>query len=110
MDLLLPEPSRKGTMRPNTAPEQPKLEIKKDPKGLVTVVGAISVPATSAQQLLGVIEQASFVYCWLQTIYALQVKSAWTCICDVLLPFQSWESCRVKGSLIPEVTGCSGSC
>eukprot|EP00878_Enallax_costatus_P030168 GHUV01032825.1.p1 GENE.GHUV01032825.1~~GHUV01032825.1.p1 ORF type:complete len:1266 (+),score=433.04 GHUV01032825.1:2206-6003(+) len=58
MDLLLPEPVRKGTMRPPIVPEQPpKLEIKKDPKGLVTVTGASTVPATSAQQLLGVIEQ-----------------------------------------------------
>lgn len=58
MDLLLADPVRKGTLRPSITPEQaPKLEIKKDPKGLVTVIGATSVPATSAEQTLAVIEQ-----------------------------------------------------
>lgn len=61
MDLLLPEPSRKGNARPNIVPEQPpKLEIKKDPKGLVTVMGSTTIAATSAKQLLGVIEQVCF--------------------------------------------------
>lgn len=39
MDLLLP-PAAKGTKNP---PEPPKLEIKKDQKGMVTVVGATIV-------------------------------------------------------------------
>jgi predicted ThiF/HesA family dinucleotide-utilizing enzyme len=35
------------------------VEIKKDPKGLVTVVGATDLGVTSEQQLLTAIEQVS---------------------------------------------------
>lgn len=55
MDLLLPDVPRKS-IRPADAP---KLEIKRDPKGLVNVLGAISQPVTSAEQLLAAIEQVS---------------------------------------------------
>lgn len=46
MDLLLP-PQPKG--RSAHGFEVPKLEIKKDPKGLVTVMGATVVEVTSAK-------------------------------------------------------------
>uniref|UniRef100_A0A7S0WQ45 Kinesin motor domain-containing protein n=1 Tax=Chlamydomonas leiostraca TaxID=1034604 RepID=A0A7S0WQ45_9CHLO len=54
MDLLLP-PVPRGT-KPGQAPEPPKLEIKKDPKGLVTVAGATVVEVTSAKELMATIE------------------------------------------------------
>jgi len=52
MDLLLPpQPkNKKGEV------EVPKLEIKKDPKGMVVVQGATVVEVTSARQLLAAIE------------------------------------------------------
>jgi hypothetical protein len=56
MDLLLPDQQRR-TLRPSTASEPPKLEIKKDPKGTVTVVGATTLPVTSARELLAAVEQ-----------------------------------------------------
>jgi hypothetical protein len=58
MDLLLPEVPRKNSIRPV---EVPKLEIKRDAKGLVSVLGATMQPATSAQQLLAAIEQVCAV-------------------------------------------------
>lgn len=63
MDLLLPESFRRPAVGSNAnrgnLPEPPKLEIKKDPKGLVTVVGATDLPVTSEKQLLSAIEQVS---------------------------------------------------
>eukprot|EP00775_Hariotina_reticulata_P011897 gene11897-12041_t len=56
MDLLLPDQQRR-TLRPSTASEPPKLEIKKDPKGTVTVLGATTLPVTSARELLAAVEQ-----------------------------------------------------
>eukprot|EP00877_Chromochloris_zofingiensis_P014605 jgi/Chrzof1/9399/Cz04g01170.t1 len=50
-DLLLP------TYPKGKAPEPPKLEIKKDPKGMVHVVGASLVPVTSAEHILATIEE-----------------------------------------------------
>lgn len=44
-DLLLP-PAPKNQRQP---PDPPKLDIKKDPKGMVTVVGATVVEVTSAK-------------------------------------------------------------
>lgn len=41
MDLLLPPVPRNA--KPGTVPDPPKLDIKKDPKGLVTVAGATIV-------------------------------------------------------------------
>lgn len=52
-DLLLPAPAVK-TIRPM---EPPKLEIKKDAKGMVTVVGATVVPVASAAELMHVVEE-----------------------------------------------------
>lgn len=54
MDLLLPEVPRKGSVRPA---DVPKLEIKRDAKGLVSVLGATQQAATSAKQLMFAIEQ-----------------------------------------------------
>ncbi|KXZ52314.1 hypothetical protein GPECTOR_10g946 [Gonium pectorale] len=51
-DLLLP-PAPKNMRQP---PEVPKLDIKKDPKGMVTVVGATIVEVTSAKELMSAIE------------------------------------------------------
>ncbi|GLC77793.1 hypothetical protein PLESTB_000955500 [Pleodorina starrii] len=51
-DLLLP-PGPKGSRQPV---EAPKLDIKKDPKGMVTVVGATVVEVTSAKELMAAIE------------------------------------------------------
>uniref|UniRef100_A0A7S0Y9G8 Kinesin motor domain-containing protein n=1 Tax=Polytomella parva TaxID=51329 RepID=A0A7S0Y9G8_9CHLO len=48
-DLLL-SPQLKGSK------DMPKLEVKKDPKGLVTVVGATLVEVTSAKELMAAIE------------------------------------------------------
>ncbi|GFH29557.1 uncharacterized protein HaLaN_28241 [Haematococcus lacustris] len=53
MDLLLP-PQPKG--RGGQVADLPKLDIKKDPKGLVTVAGATIVEVTSAKELLATIE------------------------------------------------------
>ena len=36
---------------------QPKLEIKKDPKGVVTVPGVVTIEVTSARQLMATIEE-----------------------------------------------------
>ena len=36
---------------------QPRLEIKKDAKGMVTVPGAVLVEVTSARELLGTFEK-----------------------------------------------------
>lgn len=52
MDLLLP-PTPKSNKNP---PDPPKLEIKKDPKGMVTVAGATVVEVTSAKELMATIE------------------------------------------------------
>uniref|UniRef100_A0A383VU44 Kinesin motor domain-containing protein n=1 Tax=Tetradesmus obliquus TaxID=3088 RepID=A0A383VU44_TETOB len=62
MDLLLPDAVRRnatgaGAGRHSNEPQLPKLDIKKDPKGLVTVVGATDLSVTSEQQLLTAIEQ-----------------------------------------------------
>ncbi|PNW82236.1 hypothetical protein CHLRE_06g278125v5 [Chlamydomonas reinhardtii] len=51
-DLLLP-PAPKNQRQP---PEPPKLDIKKDPKGMVTVVGATVVEVTSGKELMAAIE------------------------------------------------------
>ncbi|KAG2501877.1 hypothetical protein HYH03_000375 [Edaphochlamys debaryana] len=51
-DLLLP-PQPKGSRQPV---DLPKLDIKKDPKGMVTVVGATVVEVTSAKELMAAIE------------------------------------------------------
>jgi hypothetical protein len=62
MDLLLPDHMRRNTTgagRSSNEPQLPRLEIKKDPKGLVTVVGATDLGVTSEQQLLTAIEQVS---------------------------------------------------
>jgi hypothetical protein len=64
MDLLLPDSMRRnatgaGAGR-NNEPQLPRLDIKKDPKGLVTVVGATDLSVTSEQQLLTAIEQVRF--------------------------------------------------
>lgn len=58
MDLLLPEVPRKGSVRPA---DVPKLEIKRDAKGLVSVLGATTQAATSAEQLMSAIEQVGTV-------------------------------------------------
>jgi hypothetical protein len=54
MDLLLPEVPRKGSIRPA---DTPKLEIKRDAKGLVSVLGATNQAVTSAEQLMATVEQ-----------------------------------------------------
>lgn len=54
MDLLLPEVPRKGSIRPA---DIPKLEIKRDAKGLVSVLGATNQAVTSAAQLMATVEQ-----------------------------------------------------
>eukprot|EP00879_Flechtneria_rotunda_P020451 GHRR01021517.1.p1 GENE.GHRR01021517.1~~GHRR01021517.1.p1 ORF type:complete len:458 (+),score=171.49 GHRR01021517.1:1146-2519(+) len=56
MDLLLPEAPRRSA-RPIGVVEPPKLDIKKDPKGVVTVVGATDLPVSSADQCMQAIEQ-----------------------------------------------------
>ncbi|GBF96810.1 hypothetical protein Rsub_09666 [Raphidocelis subcapitata] len=53
MDLLLPAQPRASGPR---APEVPRLEIKKDPRGLVTVQGATVVPVPSAEAALAMID------------------------------------------------------
>ncbi len=60
MDLLLPEVPRKGSVRPA---DVPKLEIKRDAKGLVSVLGATQQAASSAAQLMGAIEQVGARHC-----------------------------------------------
>ncbi|GLI62984.1 hypothetical protein VaNZ11_005841 [Volvox africanus] len=52
-DLLLP-PAPKNSR--TSIVEVPKLDIKKDPKGMVTVVGATVVEVTSAKELMAAIE------------------------------------------------------
>jgi hypothetical protein len=54
MDLLLPEVPRKSSIRPA---DNPKLEIKRDAKGLVSVLGATQQAVTSAEQLMATVEQ-----------------------------------------------------
>ncbi|KAF8058864.1 KIN14I [Scenedesmus sp. PABB004] len=56
MDLLLPEPAGRAPRGPR-APEAPRLEIKRDPKGVVTVAGATDLHVSSAAQLLAAVEQ-----------------------------------------------------
>jgi len=58
MDLLLPEVPRKNNSRPS---DVSKLEIKRDAKGLVSVLGATAQPVTSAEQLMAAIEQVGGV-------------------------------------------------
>lgn len=50
MDLLLPPQPKGRSVQP---PDPPKLEIKKDPKGMVTVTGATVVEVTSAKWVRG---------------------------------------------------------
>ena len=70
-DLLL-QPSVGKTNR--IVQELPKLEIKKDPKGMVTVVGATVVPVKSGKQLMQV-----GIGC---RSYILHMKAcAWIAIC-----------------------------
>jgi hypothetical protein len=60
MDLLLPDSMRRnatGAGAGRNEMQLPRLDIKKDPKGLVTVVGATDLSVTSEQQLLTAIEQ-----------------------------------------------------
>ncbi|EFJ53111.1 Kar3 member kinesin-like protein [Volvox carteri f. nagariensis] len=52
-DLLLPPAPKNSRL---SIAEVPKLDIKKDPKGMVTVVGATVVEVTSAKELMSTIE------------------------------------------------------
>lgn len=55
MDLLLPDaPRQKGSIR---LADLPRLEIKRDAKGLVSVLGATQQSVTSAEQLMATVEQ-----------------------------------------------------
>ena len=56
-DLLLPPPAGRGPGPGRGAPEPPKLEIKKDPHGRVTVLGATAAPVASAEQAMARIEE-----------------------------------------------------
>jgi hypothetical protein len=68
MDLLLPDAPKGGggrgggssSLRPA---EPPRLDIKRDPKGCVSVVGATTQPVGSRAQLLAAIEQVSSFGC-----------------------------------------------
>jgi hypothetical protein len=50
MDMLLPPPPKSARQGPNTW-EPTRLEINKDPKGLVTVTGATKVQVCVTKQL-----------------------------------------------------------
>ena len=53
MDLLIPGGAKKGAVG---APPPPRLEIKKDPKGMVTVQGSTLIEVSSAKELRDAIE------------------------------------------------------
>lgn len=74
MDLLLPEVPRKSSIRPA---DNPKLEIKRDTKGLVSVLGATQQAVTSAEQLMATVEQVRQAHsCCLRSTHACMLCAA----------------------------------
>lgn len=101
------ETSNAGDSPAPQAPKQPKLEIKKDAKGMVTVPGAAVVEVTSAKQLWAAIEAGQKN----RHVAATQVTACSERLCSMLwflqhlaeLPHPAGSSCATFDS----VHGCS---